>query len=115
MRAELRAAVTPPVVSRMSAPDEPPPASAPTPTPAPAADDGSRTVVPPPSARATVAAPVVQRVETSSSGMHDVAVRDLPDSHVAELGDRLFDHIRTRLRAELLVDRERAGLIGDVR
>ena len=113
MPAEVRAAATPSVVSRMSAPDEPPPARAP--APAPATDEGSRAIVPPPSARATVAAPVVQRVETSNSGIHEVAVRDLPDSHVAELGDRLFDHIRTRLRAELLVDRERAGLIGDVR
>ena len=111
MLAELHTAATPPVISRMSAPDPPSPA----PAPAPAADEGSRPVVPSPSARATVAAPVVQRVETSSSGSHEVAVRDLPDSHVAELGDRLFDHIRTRLRAELLVDRERAGLIGDVR
>lgn len=110
MHLEVRAAAAPPVISHTSAPDPPPPARA----PAEAAGGGS-TVVPPASAQATVAAPVVQRVETSNSGTREVAVRDLPDSHVAELGDRLFDHIRTRLRAELLVDRERAGLIGDVR
>ncbi|MFN2471963.1 MAG: DUF4157 domain-containing protein, partial [Gaiellaceae bacterium] len=34
---------------------------------------------------------------------------------VEELADRLYGHIRTRLRSELLVDRERAGLMTDVR
>ena len=97
----------------MSAPDPPPPAGRRHRPRRPAR--GEPRVVPPPLAQATVAAPVVQRVETSNSGTPEVAVRDLPDSHVAELGDRLFDHIRTRFRAELLIDRERAGLIGDVR
>jgi hypothetical protein len=56
-----------------------------------------------------------ERSEASNVVEEREPVRDIPDSHIEELGDRLFDHIRTRLRAELLVDRERAGLIGDLR
>jgi hypothetical protein len=32
-----------------------------------------------------------------------------------DLSNRLYDRIRTRLRQELLVDRERAGLLTDFR
>jgi hypothetical protein len=32
-----------------------------------------------------------------------------------ELAGRIYDRIRSRLRDELLVDRERAGLVTDVR
>jgi hypothetical protein len=37
------------------------------------------------------------------------------DHDVDELASKLYDHIRSRLRAELLVDRERAGLVTDRR
>jgi hypothetical protein len=37
------------------------------------------------------------------------------EESVEELAGRLYGHIRTRLRSELLVDRERAGLLTDVR
>lgn len=37
------------------------------------------------------------------------------DHDVNELASKLYDHIRSRLRAELLVDRERAGLVTDRR
>ena len=81
-----------------------------------ASEDGGPFVARP-SARPAEAMPAtIQRREASSPGIEaEGAVRDIPDSRIAELGDRLFDHIRTRLRSELLVDRERAGLIGDVR
>ncbi len=38
-----------------------------------------------------------------------------PHENIEELADRLYGHIRTRLRSELLVDRERAGLMTAMR
>ena len=35
------------------------------------------------------------------------------DDEFEVLADRLYDHIRTRFRSELLIDRERAGLLAD--
>jgi hypothetical protein len=34
---------------------------------------------------------------------------------IEELANRLYDRIRGRLRSELLIDRERAGFITDLR
>jgi hypothetical protein len=102
-----------PIISRAAEPDTASPAGAPA---APAGEEGG-TVVAPPSAQPAVAvAAAIQRREASNVGDNgEVEIRNMPDSRVEELGDRLFDHIRARLRAELLVDRERAGLLGDVR
>lgn len=38
-----------------------------------------------------------------------------PDRELDELSGRIYDRIRTRLRTELLIDRERAGLVTDLR
>ena len=38
---------------------------------------------------------------------------EAPDDELEELADRLYDRIRTRFRSELLIDRERAGLLAD--
>jgi len=37
-----------------------------------------------------------------------------PDRELDELSARIYDRIRTRLRTELLIDRERAGLVTDL-
>jgi hypothetical protein len=38
-----------------------------------------------------------------------------PETDMDELAGKLYDKIRTRLKSELLVDRERAGLLTDLR
>jgi hypothetical protein len=40
---------------------------------------------------------------------------DLDDIDMDDLAVRLYDRLRSRLRRELLVDRERAGLLTDFR
>jgi hypothetical protein len=40
---------------------------------------------------------------------------DLDHLDLDELSDRLYNRLRRRLRTELLVDRERAGLLTDFR
>jgi hypothetical protein len=47
---------------------------------------------------------------------HDQHKRIEPDDiDLDELSHRLYDRIRSRLRLELLLDRERAGLLSDFR
>jgi hypothetical protein len=57
----------------------------------------------------------VQRATSRDGAEHPSRERlsEAPDDEVEELADRLYDHIRARLRAELLIDRERAGLLAD--
>jgi hypothetical protein len=38
-----------------------------------------------------------------------------PETNIDELAGKLYDKIRTRLKSELLVDRERAGFLTDLR
>jgi hypothetical protein len=38
---------------------------------------------------------------------------EAPGDELEELADRLYDHIRARFRTELLIGRERAGLLAD--
>ena len=60
-------------------------------------------------------AATVQRV-TSVDGTENARrerLAEAPDDEIQELAGRVFDHIRSRLRTELLVDRERAGLLAD--
>jgi hypothetical protein len=38
---------------------------------------------------------------------------EAPDDDLQELAGRIYDHIRSRLRTELLIERERAGLLAD--
>jgi hypothetical protein len=38
-----------------------------------------------------------------------------PETDMDELAGKLYDKIRTRLKSELLVDRERAGFLTDLR
>jgi len=47
---------------------------------------------------------------TSSPGAHNGSETDID-----ELARKLYDRIRTRLKSELLVDRERAGFLTDLR
>jgi hypothetical protein len=79
-----------------AAPTTPPPALAALPTP--------------PAPPATV-----QRM-TTLAGTDEARERlsEAPDDELEELAHRLYDHIRARFRAELLIDRERAGLLADV-
>jgi ribosomal protein L12E/L44/L45/RPP1/RPP2 len=52
----------------------------------------------------------------STDGHHDQHKKIEPDDiDLDELGHRLYDRIRSRLRLELLLDRERAGLLSDFR
>jgi hypothetical protein len=37
----------------------------------------------------------------------------VPEDEILALAERLYDHIRARLRAEFLIERERAGLLAD--
>jgi hypothetical protein len=58
----------------------------------------------------------VQRI-TSAAGPDPTSrerLSEAPDDELEELADRLYDHISARFRAELLVDRERAGVLADV-
>ncbi len=58
---------------------------------------------------ATVPAPasVGEAAPVGTAGGH-------PDRELDELSGRIYDRIRTRLRTELLIDRERAGLVTDL-
>jgi hypothetical protein len=87
--------------------------------PAPAATFDSGGSSAPAAAATTSSAPA-----TPTHAMHSATQRaampahaDQPGPHenLEELADRLYGHIRTRLRSELLVDRERAGLMTDTR
>jgi hypothetical protein len=55
--------------------------------------------------------------QSSSSGAATEDEEPIPAGRLDldELSDRLYDRLRTRLRLELLVDRERAGLLTDFR
>jgi hypothetical protein len=44
-----------------------------------------------------------------------VASHTAPETDMDELAGKLYDKIRTRLKSELLVDRERAGFLTDLR
>jgi hypothetical protein len=81
-----------------SLPDQPPPAPAPAPVEVSSEEAG----------------PSVEFGQTSSDpGREDVIEIDRLD--LDELSARLYDRLRSRLRLELLVDRERAGLLTDFR
>ena len=57
----------------------------------------------------------VQRM-TSVAGPAGAArehLSEASDDELEEFADRLYDHIRSRFRSELLIDRERAGLLAD--
>jgi hypothetical protein len=58
----------------------------------------------------------VQRVTTLAGAENTSRERlsEAPDDELEELAERLYDHIRARFRSELLIDRERAGLLADV-
>jgi hypothetical protein len=58
----------------------------------------------------------VQRVQTDTPAPGQIErgrLSEAPDDELEELADRLYDHIRARFRTELLIDRERAGLLAD--
>jgi hypothetical protein len=57
----------------------------------------------------------VQRItgDTASDEMSRDRLAEAPDDELEELADRIYDHIRARFRTELLIDRERAGLLAD--
>jgi hypothetical protein len=42
-----------------------------------------------------------------------VRLAEAPDDELEELANRLYEHIRACFRTELLIDRERAGLLVD--
>lgn len=53
--------------------------------------------------------------EDTDTQDRDNAVSSMDDAELDELATRLYDRLRSRLRTELLVDRERAGLLTDFR
>jgi hypothetical protein len=61
------------------------------------------------------APPAIPRVTSwdDSHGADRARLAEAPDDELQELADRLYGHIRARFRAELLIDRERAGLLAD--
>jgi hypothetical protein len=70
----------------------------------------------PASAPAASPPPAVQRVVTAGAGPTEVGPErrsEAPGDELEELADRLYDHIRARFRTELLIGRERAGLLAD--
>ena len=51
----------------------------------------------------------------NGSGFHPGASSHTPEADLDALAGRLYDRIRSRLKTELLVDRERAGFLTDLR
>ena len=51
----------------------------------------------------------------NGSGFHPAASSHAPEADLDALASRLYDRIRSRLKTELLVDRERAGFLTDLR
>jgi hypothetical protein len=118
----LRAAAPRPVAAAPA--DAPAPSFAPPPVPAAVvarapASDGAMIVArrvtapgPPPVAAAPPAGAVQRTLEDSLPSLFAV---NADPADLDELVNRIYLRIRNRLRAELLVDRERAGLIADLR
>jgi predicted flap endonuclease-1-like 5' DNA nuclease len=108
MPARLEAPATPAALQRTASPTraEAAPVAAPASPPAP--------VVALPTPPAPPAS--VQRVTTASGAGPAARERlsEAPDDELEELADWLYDHISARFRAELLIDRERAGMLADV-
>jgi hypothetical protein len=84
----------------------PPTVSAPIATPPSAAGNGTASAPPP--------APVSVTVQRAPDDP-PAAAKGAPDLDLDDLARRLYGRLRSRLRAELLVDRERAGLLADWR
>ena len=64
----------------------------------------------------TVAAPTQAGAEPAAAATHTAVLpHELDSTHLEELTQRIYDRLRSRLRTELLVDRERAGLLTDFR
>jgi hypothetical protein len=109
-----------PIASR--SPEAPAPRAALQLAASPAGSDGAAAAAPSLGPAGLVALPTppeqqatVQRVMTEV-GPEDAAhgrLSEAPDDELEELAGRLYDHIRARFRAELLIDRERAGLLAD--
>jgi hypothetical protein len=57
--------------------------------------------------------PVVQRAASPPLGGGAPATR--ADEDLDDLARRLYDRLRSRLHRELLVDRERSGMVTDLR
>lgn len=103
-----------PVLARQPAPiAEPIPPAPVTVAREPAEPEPSAAAAPPLQAQAEAPAPV-QQAEAAEAAPAAAAGGQSPQS-VEEMAARIYDRIRSRLRDELLVDRERAGLVTDVR
>ena len=64
----------------------------------------------------TITAPAQAGTETAASAAQAAVLpHELDSTHLEELTQRIYDRLRSRLRTELLVDRERAGLLTDFR
>jgi len=62
----------------------------------------------------TVPTPTPQPSEQDNAALRDGHI-DIEKIDLDELSTRLYDRLRSRLRLELLIDRERAGLLSDFR
>lgn len=94
---------SPTVVSRFAA------ATTVVPAPEPPADTSAPSVQAVPAETPTV----VQRIEEAPPAAAEVG--GPAEANVDELANKLYDRIRSKLRAELRLDRERAGLVTDLR
>ncbi len=83
-------------------------------------ESGGSLVFNPPPGVSTSPGPAVQRATVSSptviaAGEGAAATANTQDAEMEELARKLYSRIRSRLWNELLVDRERAGLLTDLR
>ncbi len=79
----------------------------------PAAPPAEPVVPPPPVPVATPPAPAP--AATTTTAMPDTEPIELDRLDLEALATRLYDRLRSRIRMELLIDRERAGLLTDFR
>jgi Domain of unknown function (DUF4157) len=61
------------------------------------------------------AAPTAPAESAGPAAQTAVLPHELDSAHLEELTQRIYDRLRSRLRTELLIDRERAGLLTDFR
>jgi hypothetical protein len=64
---------------------------------------------------ASSSSPSVQREAAPAVAPAAPKASTASDAELEELARKLYEPIRSRLRAELLIDRERAGMIADLR
>jgi hypothetical protein len=93
----------------------PPPELGPVPAPAPSPDEMSPTAGQRPAEIATMPAVFAPAGETPATAPAAPATEEAAPIDLDDLARRVYGQVRTQLRSELLIDRERAGLLTDFR